>query len=266
MSVVFAGLVLLIASNTFRVVSRTAVAGVDISIYFERGADDHQFAAVKNVVSAEADVVDVRFVSSDEAWQWLADNLSDKAPLLDGLDADVLPPSLELKLKPGVNAQILDGYAAAWGALDGVSDVQHTRLSGPHARGAVGLVRWVAWAAGALALAVSAVVVILAFQVALLSRREELDVMRVMGAMGARLWGPVALGGLLQGVIAAVVGLGLLFGVFRIIGGLMPDWAVLGQLSPVFLNAGQCLVLVAWGALLGLSGSVFGVARVARWS
>jgi cell division transport system permease protein len=264
-SILFSGTVLLVSSNAYRLVARTAVAGSEASIYLVQEVTDEQIAAVRAQLERDPAVVDIRFVSAEEAWQFLVDSLVDDASLLDGLDASVLPASLELKLRQGLTAQALGTRASVWSGLSGVADVQHTRLGEPGAPGAIDVVRWVAWALGALALLASVLMVTVTFQLAAHARREELDVLRVMGAVGRQFWGPVVLGGLLEGILGAFVGVLLLAGAFLGFESIISSRASLGDFRAAFLLPGQCLVLVGWGAMLGACGSAVGVWRVGHW-
>jgi cell division transport system permease protein len=263
-SVLFAGTVLLVASNAYRAVARTALGGIDVSIYFDQAATDADHEAASAAVAGDPAVVDRRFVSKEEAWQFLVDNLADDARLLDGLDASLLPASLELKLQASVDAEALATRTAVWRGLVGVSDVQHTPLPSAGTAGAVEAVGWVAWGLGVLALLVSLLIVGVAFRLAAWSRREELEVLRLMGAAGPTFWGPIVLGGAIEGLVAATLAVGVLLAGYMAVGGMVDRTADTGSFVPAFLAVGQALVLVGWGAVLGSVGAVVGVWRVAR--
>lgn len=264
-SILFSASVLLVSSNVYRLVARTAVAGSEASIYLVEDVTNEQVAAIRAVLEQDPAVVDIRFVSAEEAWQFLVDSLADDAELLTGLDASVLPASLELKLRPGLVTGALGTRATVWSELSGVADIQHTPLGEPGAAGAVDVVRWVAWGLGGLALCASLLMVAVTFQLAAHSRREELDVLRVMGAVGRQFWGPILLGGAIEGLLGSIVALGFLALAFTGLGSWIESRASLGDFTVAFLATGQSLVLVGWGALLGALGSVAGVWRVGQW-
>ncbi|RMF25341.1 MAG: hypothetical protein D6760_01220, partial [Deltaproteobacteria bacterium] len=158
-SVLLAGAVLLVGSNAFRIVQSWGATSVDVSIYLSPGVSEERVVELKKQLASDPAVVDVRYVSQDEAWQFLADNLGDSADLLDGLDASVLPASLEVALGRSVDDEALDEKLAEWKALKEVDDVQYNRQWINRLRNAMGVIRWVAWALGALALIVSAIIV-----------------------------------------------------------------------------------------------------------
>ena len=264
-SVLLAGALLLVGSNAYRTIQAWGATGVDVSIYLDRGIPEARVIQLKNQLSADPTVLSVQYVSQDEAWQFLADNLGDSADLLAGLDASILPPSLEVSLGRSVDDAHLDELLRAWSALDGVDDVQYNRQWIQRLRNAMGVVRWVAWALGALALIVSAIIVAATFQLAVLSRREEMEVLRLVGAVGVVYWGPVLVAGFIEGVVGSCAAVGLLVIAYRFVAApLVSELPLLAQTLD-FLSTGQCLTLVFWGAALGVAGSWMGMQRFGSW-
>ena len=264
-SVLLAGAVLLVGSNAFRLIQSWGATGVDVSIYLSPDITEDRVVELKKLLNDDPAVIDVRYVSTDEAWQFLADNLGDSAELLDGLDASMLPASLEVALGRAIDKQSLDERLEVWGGLSEVDDVQYNRQWIDRVRNAMGVVRWVAWALGALALIVSAIIVGATFQLAAFSRREEMEVMRLVGAVGIVYWGPVLLAGLLEGVVGSFAGIGLLALIYQVTATPIATELPVLQGTIDFLTTGQCLTLVFWGACLGVAGSWLGMQRFGAW-
>ena len=265
-SVMLAGAVLLVGHNVFRLLQSWGQAGVDVSIYLEGEMAEDRIVELKRAFSEDAAVVGVRYVSQDEAWQFLADNLGDRAELLDGLDASLLPASLEVSLGRGTDELGLETRLETWRTIPEVNDVQYNRQWIDRVRNAMSIVYWVAWALGALALIVSAIIVGATFQLAAFSRREEMEVMRLVGAVGVVYWGPVLLAGLFEGIIGSFAAIGMLSLIYQITA--TPITTELPMLLSTldFLTAGQCFTLVFWGALLGMLGSWLGMQRFGKAS
>ncbi len=263
--VLFAGAIVLVSSNAQRVVAMWATAGIDVSLYLEAEAAEDDIVALKSGLGEDQYVREVRYISREEAWHFLAAHLGDGARLLDGLDATILPASVEVALEPSLGEDELARRLTEWGEAKGVSDVQYNRYDLARRGSAVGIVGWVAWFLGALALVTSSILVAATFQLAAYSRREELEVLRLMGAVGRLYWGPIVLAGLLEGATAAGAALGLLVaayvGLSVSLASALPS--VAGGVT--FLTAPQIGALVVWGAFLGVLGSLFGMWRVSQW-
>jgi len=264
-SVLLAGAVLLVGSNAFRVVQSWGATSVDVSIYLAPEVGESKVVELKKQIAEDSSVVAVRYISQDEAWQFLADNLGDSAQLLDGLDASVLPASLEVALGRSVDDETLEAKLAEWKALTEVEDVQYNRQWINRVRNAMGIIRWVAWALGALALIVSAIIVGATFQLAAFSRREEMEVMRLVGAVGMLYWGPVLLTGFIEGVIGSLAGIGILSLIYQVTAAPIATELPMLHDTIDFLTSGQCFTLVFWGACLGTAGSWLGMQRFGAW-
>lgn len=264
-SVLFAGIVLLTTSNAYRAVARWAASGIDVSVYFQPDAGEKDVVATRTRIEQDSAIVELGYVSQEEAWQFLAASLDNSAQLLAGLTPQVLPASLEIRLERRLTDAEVDARITTWRALPGVSDIQSSRAAVVSGSTAADVVRWVAWALGALTLAASLLVVMTAFQLAAFTRRDEMNVLRLVGAVGRGYWGPVVLAGVLEGVVASVLSVGVLFLVFEAVA-----WPIRSSLPTfasrlAFLSASQCLTLLLWGAVLGGAGSAVAMRRVSEW-
>lgn len=264
-SVLFAGAILLVTSNAYRAVARWAASGIDVSLYFKPDAAESDVVGTRTRIEDDPAVVDIRFVSQEEAWQFLAQSMEKSAELLGGLTPQVLPASLEIQLARELADAEVDQRIEAWKALPGVSDIQSSRAQVVSGSTAADIVRWVSVALGALTLGASILIVMTAFQLAAYTRREEMNVLRLVGAVGRGYWGPVVLAGILEGVAASVVALFVLLVAFEAVA-----WPIRESLPAfagrvTFLGMSQCLTLMLWGALLGGVGSAVGMRRVSEW-
>src|SRR6185369_11268500 len=70
-SVLFAGAVLLVTSNAYRAVARWAASSIDVSVYFRPDAGEKDVVATRTRIESDSEVVDIRYVSQEEAWQFL---------------------------------------------------------------------------------------------------------------------------------------------------------------------------------------------------
>jgi cell division transport system permease protein len=264
-SVLFAGAIVLVSSNAWRLTALWATAGIDVSIYLDTEAAEDAVVALEGQLGSDPAVLEVRFVSRDEAWQFLAENLSDSPTLLDGLAASVLPASFELRMDPQLDPAALEDRVDVWRGLAAVSDVQHNRYRAGRRAASLDVVGLVAWALGALALLASAMIVATTFQLAVYTQRDELDVLRLMGAVGTSYWGPVVLAGVAQGLFAAAVALAMLWGAYLAVAATVVAELPLVAEGLAFLGVGQLGALLVWGALLGAAGSLLGLWRAAQW-
>ena len=264
-SVLLAGSVLLVGSNAYRLVASWGAEGVDLSMYLKQDIPDDKVVELKKKLAADPAVVNVYYISHDEAWMFLAQNLGDSAELLDGLDASILPASLEVTLVRSLEGGGLDEKLAEWKAWPEIDDLQYNREWTRRFRSALGIVRWVAWALGALALIASTIIVGATFQLAVFSRQEEMEIMRLVGASGIPYLGPVLLSGFFQGIAGSAAAVGVLLAIYKATAGPLVTKLPMLDGSLAFLTAGQSATLIAWGAILGIVGSWLGMHRFGSW-
>ena len=130
-------------------------------------------------------------------------------PAMDGLDDNPLPASYEVRLRPTPAARAgVDALGARLRAMPGVADVRYDRqwldASGRRRStsfAALGLVLGLVLTLAA-ALTVANVV-----RLALFARRDEIEIMQLVGAPQAYIRGPFVMEGVLQGGIGALLAL-----------------------------------------------------------
>jgi cell division transport system permease protein len=216
---------------------------VRISVYLARGADLDQASAA---VSALAPGRRVEAVPAAEGLRRLAQSLGDEARLLDGVGAEALPDSVELAV-PGITLDEARALSARLRRVPGAVDVDYgtawlerLELFLRRARVAgLGLLL-------VLGLA-TAVLVSNTLRLAVYARREEIEIMKLVGATDAFVGAPFLLEGVLQGALAGGLAAAALLGLQA---ALLPRLAaVLGPLAA--LPPGGAL---SWPLLLGVVG------------
>ena len=96
-----------------------------------------------------------------------------------------------------------------------------------------------------------------------LARQDEIEVMRLVGATDWYIRWPYFIEGLLEGLLASGIAVGLLYGVYRL---LLWKFALLPFLpvSLTFFSLTLCARLVIIGALIGGGGALLALRHVLR--
>lgn len=235
---------------------------VRLSVYLAPGAD---LAQARAAAAAAAPGRRVEAVPAAEGLARLRASLGDQAGILDGVGPDALPDAVEVAA-PGITLEAARDLAARLREVPGAADVDYgaawlERLEAALRRGrAVGLGLLLLLAAG------TAVLVSNTLRLAIFARREEIEIMKLVGATDAFVAAPFLIEGALQGVLGGALAAGALLGLHA---ALLPRLAgVVGLAAPL----GRAAVLpwpllaglVAGGALLGLAASGLALARWLR--
>lgn len=230
---------------------------VEVVAYLRDDAGPDDVAAVERELRARPEVRDVRFVSKDEALSQARRELPELGDLFDGLDVNPLPASLEVELVASERSP--EAVARLAGVLTLYPFVEDVRYGEEWVDRLFLLQRIGAITTSVLGSAfavVAALIIGTAIRIAVFARREEIYVMRLVGATRSFIRRPFLLEGaatgLLGGVLAAALTGATTVAVSRLIFRLewIPiSWVVAG---------------VAAGALFGLTASTFAVRRHLR--
>ncbi len=233
---------------------------VQLTAYLAPSVGAAELAALQSRLQSFAEIERVHHISQDQAWRDFQAALGAQSALLDGLPRDVLPASLEITLRPEFrDAVTMEPLAARLKQQQEITQLDYPQRWVERLGLALSALRWLKWlVAGVLVLA-SFFIVSNMIRLALLARRDEIALLQWLGASEALIQTPLALEGAVQGLLGGAGGLGLLWGVYRL---LRDDPAGLAELLPAlalieFLDAMSIALIVAIGILLGASASLF---------
>jgi cell division transport system permease protein len=253
-----AGSFALLLTNMERVLARFGDE-LAVSAYLSDELTMAEHEKVAERVRQVADVESVRLVSKDAALERFRDSPFGRASLLDGLDANPLPASLEIVLVPDErDREGVEKLVATLGELSGIAELGygHEWVEG-YAR-AVALVRGLAAGIGAVLALATLLIVANTIRLAIYARQDELEILQLVGAGRAFVATPYLLEGVIEGVVGGLLALGVLGLGFRAVRALLGGGLelLLGYVEPAFFGPLGALTLVAAGASLGLVGSL----------
>ena len=235
---------------------------VHISVYLRPGADlAAARAAAERIAAGRA----VEAVTSRAALQRLKASLGDEAGVLEGVGEQALPASVEVRA-PGITLEGARALAGQLEAVPGAAEVDYgnawlERLETFLRRARlVGLLLM-----GTLALA-TAVLVANTLRLAVYARRDEIEIMKLVGATDGFVGVPFLIEGLLQGLLGAGLAvLALLAAQAALLPRLAATVALAGRLGRAdVLPTPLLLALLAGGAVLGLLASSLSLLRFLR--
>ena len=213
--------------------------------------------APSNLVAAH------EYVSMPDALALFKQSFCDLAAAVDGVGGNPLPASLEVRLRPGpgVSSRV-DEFAGRVQQMPGVADVRYDRQWLTRVLSAINVIRGVGFVLGSVLTIAAALTVANVVRLALYARRDELDIMNLVGAPQAYVRGPFVMEGVLQGGIGGLVALLALAAAFFALRAryLVPLASALNVSSIHFLPLELCLLLVAGGMAVGCLGGL-----VAAW-
>jgi cell division transport system permease protein len=250
------GAFLLITSNLERLGdewSRTA----ELSVYLKGDAGAADRARVEQLLAPGEVVASFEFVSEEEALKRFKQTFADLAGTAETVGESPLPASYEVRLQPTAQGGV-DPLAAALRQTAGVSDVRYDREWLDRLLSAVSVVRSAGLVLGVVLTLAAALTVANVVRLALHARRDEIEIMHLVGAPSTFVRGPFVMEGVLQGGAGALVALAVLAAVFIAARGryLAPLAAAINLSSVRFLSLELCAALLVGGMLVGCLGGV----------
>lgn len=245
------------ASITLSQALRTLEARVEVVAWLQDDTQDTEIELARRELSLQPEIGEVGFVSPDSALVRARQTLDDFGNMLDDLERNPLPASLELRLADGLrDADAVARVASLVASYPFVERVDYGRdwverlfeIRRIALTASVGL--------GALFAAVAVLLIILAMRISLAARRTEIEVLRLVGAREVTVRLPFVLGGLITGLLGALIAAGLARVTFV---GLRERFVDLLWLPNGWLFGGLAL-----GALLGVVASGVGLQRSLR--
>jgi cell division transport system permease protein len=239
--------------------------GVDVpvTVYLADDAPPEEVDELVRSLEAVPQIAAVERVSPEAALERLSAGLGEGEGLLDGVDADVLPASLELDLRPGVEPAWTSDLADQLDALDLVEETAVAGAWAGRANEMISTLRELALGAGILVGFACMAIVWSTIRLGVYARRAEIQILRLVGGTARFVHGPFLIEGMIQGACGAGLALGLLWLGFDAIVpfveqglSLMFAAGALHFFTPVEIGVG-----VGFGALVGALGSRAAVAR-----
>jgi cell division transport system permease protein len=234
---------------------------VEIVAYVLRGTPAEAIAVATQDIVAFPEVQDVSYISEEEALQRARTELIEFRDAYRDLQVNPLPASIEVRLKDGYrDAATVERVAQRLKGFGFIEDVRYGREWVQkldylrNLTGLVGLVIGLAFAA------VAVVIIGVTIRLTILQRAREISIMRLVGATNWFIRGPFLLEGALKGLLGGLLSLVLCYAgyiLFRDKSG--------GTLSGlVFFRPEHMVLIIIFGVLLGLGGSLVSVGRHLR--
>jgi cell division transport system permease protein len=262
-SISLVGAFFLVAEN-LRSVVETVRDESTVTVFLKSSATDADRADLERLAKETHLVGQMRRVSPEDARARFSTWWKSLGPAARSLPGNPFPASIEMELDPAaVSSEALPPFLRLLAAHHATEEVQFDVEWIRRLRGAVSLARLTGVVLALLLTLGAAFTIANVVRLTILLHRDEIEILRLVGAPEFLIRGPYLLGGLVQGLLGALVALALLWAVTRAILAWVAATknALLGVFAVRFLPASACLLLVAFGLAAGLLGGLLAVRR-----
>ncbi|ADH85894.1 cell division protein FtsX [Desulfurivibrio alkaliphilus] len=236
-----------------------------LTVYLAEEIHPSMQPRVREQIHQFGDIAEVRFVSRQQAMTRFAEHLGEEREILVDLEPDFLPPSIEVIPRPGLlGLGELEQLADFLTTLPHVSRVQYGQEWLLRFNSFNRLLRVVVLISATLLTLNMIFTVSRTIQLTVAARREELEILRLLGADRAFVGTPFLAEGLLQGGLGSMLGLGLLYLLFQWAAAQLEGAGVLALFTPVFVPSWLLVLIIGASALLCLFSSLAAINKSLR--
>ena len=209
--------------------------------YLLPGTDNADLADLKLAIQSLDNVDKLRFIPKQEALNQLKAQMKYQSSLFENLTENPLPDSFEIRMTASTESwQKIESLAAQIESLSQIEEVEYGQRWLGRFANLITLFRLAGYAMGALFFMAAIFIVANTIRLVIYSRREEVEIMRLVGATDNFIKLPFYIVGLIQGALGAIIGQGLLFISFILISsnveqGFFPGLFRFQFLSPLIL-------------------------------
>ena len=240
---------------------------VEVLFFLHDHVGEQQALALLDRIREAPEVAFAEYVSKDKAMERFRQQLAQMADVAGMLDENPLPASIETRLSSTAqDIGALERFAKQWESAPEIEEAYYGREWVERLM-RIEKALWGAGVAIGLFLSGTAIFIIATtLKLAIRRRKEEIEVMRLVGATNRFIQAPFIIEGMLQGLFGAMLAMGALYAVFLWIAqNQTQDVSIFGPMFPgftlQFLSPTLMAGFVGIGAILGLVGSLFSVGK-----
>lgn len=256
-SLLILGTFLLVAENLSRAVEQWQGRS-RVVVYLDPQATPQQIHAVDAFLGTQSALARRHLVSREEALARFRAHFTNLSEVVGQLDENPFPASYEIEVRPEfAGSMAFARTVTTLRALPGVDQVQSDFQWIERLRRLVSVINIAGLITGGILALAAAFTIANVIRLTMMLYREEIEIMRLVGATERIIRGPFLIEGFLQGTIGGVLSIVLLWGAFVLARrALAPSASILwGFLFAGFLPWQKLAALVAGGMLAGWFGS-----------
>ena len=245
---------------------KTAQEGVSVTVFFDEGISDDRIQQIGDEIQKRPEVSKINFISADEAWDSFKEEyLGEYA---DGFTENPLENSAsyeiylnDVSMQPEL-VSFLEG-------LDGIREVNRSEITAASLTGINALIAYASIGIIAILFAVSIFLISNTVTIGISVRKEEISIMKYIGATDFFVRSPFVIEGMLIGAIGALIPMGIIYSVYNeVIGYIVGKFSNLSKLR-AFLPVNEIFAKLLPGSLImgigiGFLGSIITVRKHLR--
>ena len=245
---------------------------VDVTIYFNVGASEEKIMTLKSSLEKLPEVASISYTSSEEALKLFRDRHSKDYPTIQALDEikdNPLGGYLNIKAKEVSQYETIANFlksdsisVSGSGSIIDKVNYHQNKLVIDRLNAIISGAQKLGFLITLLLIAISLVITFNTIRLTIFISKEEIGVMRLVGASKMRVRGPFMIEGAIYGMVATIITMVLFWPATIWLGRNMTDFLGLNLYDYYTSNLFQIFIIILLsGVLLGMISSVLAVRR-----
>ncbi len=205
------GLFFAVLTNVENIV-KTAQEGVSVTVFFDEGISEERIVEIGEMIDKRPEVSKKRFISAEEAWETFkveylgeySDGFTEN-PLADSASYEIYMN--DVSMQPAL-VTYLEG-------VEGIRTVNRSEITAASLTGINALIAYVSIGIIAILFAVSIFLISNTVTIGISVRKEEISIMKYIGATDFFVRSPFVIEGVLIGVVGALIPLALIYVIYN---------------------------------------------------
>ncbi len=244
--------VFLLATDNVLTFLDRAKRDMTVFVYLKDEAPDwivqQQYTQILNMNEVEV----VELISKEQAMAEFREELGEERSILEALETNPLPASFRVTLKGEFREkESIERFVEAIGSMTIVEEIGYGKEFIDQFAALTRGFLYVDLVLGLIVILSSVFIISNTVRLTILSRRKTIEVLKLVGATNRFITTPFVIEGAFQAGLASLVSLAMLFGIYQITRGMIPDIAFL-QPDKIALYVLTCARLGSLGSLASL--------------
>lgn len=235
---------------------------IEVVAYVAPEASSKMVDGIRERLNREQAVKELIFVSKEDALKEFHQQFPDESTLLDGMEDNPLPSSFVVQIAPGFQeADLIEAFAERVKQFPGVEQVRYSQDWIDTLALLVSYFEFGAIIIGVILAVATITIIANTVRLSFYSRKEEIEILRLIGATGSFIATPYVIEGAILGACGGALALVLLKGIFEFFRLELNASGWFSGLESVltFFPPQTSLFLVSAGMLLGCGSSLISV-------
>lgn len=260
------GLFLLTAENLTRLIGKWT-ENIQINVFLTKDSTRESSATLESMIKLSPVVARYEFITREKALERFRSYYPGMNELTSELDTNPFPPSFEVTVRQEFENQAgVEDFVRKLRSAKNVEDVEFDQEWIDRIHFIIRVVRMIGLFFGSILLLTATFSISNVIKLIVLSRRDEIEIMKLVGATNSFIKGPFLTEGLLQGLLGGIIAVASLYILYTVIMirimSLHAPFLSSTQLQ--FLSYPMIGALVSGGMLVGFLGSMFSLEKLMK--